>query len=201
MTAKTNLTSAEKQRKFIAAKKAAGLKRLVLWVQPEDVEAVRLVARQPHVLARYRVKAEQDLRSKFERDLGPKIKREVSARLERKTTRAMLVQRRAQARRTLAASDHPPELIRFLTRPPAISRNRLKSTGWLYDPVAAVWHLPDDPAQWPGAVRLLIELENTGSSAWRCRPDRSGALWEPLGRAAPVVAYCKKQRGSGTIEA
>ena len=150
------------QRKFIAAKKAAGLERLNLWVRPEDKERLKLICRQPHMLARLAARTERDLRSKFERDLGPKIKREVSARLERKTTRAMLVQRRAQARRTLAASDHPPELIRFLTRPPAISRNRLKSSGWLYDPVAAVWHRPDGPAQWPGAVRLLVELEKYG---------------------------------------
>ena len=150
------------QRKFIAAKKAAGLERLNLWVRPEDKENLKMISQQPHAMVRYRAKVERDLRSKFERDLGPKIKREVSARLERKTTRAMLVQRRAQARRTLAASDHPPELIRFLTRPSAISRNRLKSSGWLYDPVAAVWHRPDDPAQWPRTVRLLIELEKYG---------------------------------------
>ena len=162
MTAKTNLTSAEKQRRFVAAKRAAGLKRLVLWVQPEDVEAVRLVARQPHVVARYRLKVERDLRSKFERDLGPKIKREVSARLDRKTTRAMQRQRRAQARRMLAASNRPPELIRFLTKPPAVVRNDLKLAGWVYDPVAAVWHLPDHPADWPRTLRLLIELRPYG---------------------------------------
>ena len=162
MTAKTNLTSAEKQRRFVAAKRAAGLKRLVLWVQPEDVEAVRLVARQPHVVARYRVKVERDLRSKFERDLGPKIKREVSARLDRRTTHAMLVQRRAQARRTLAGSNRPPQLIRFLTKPPGVVRNDLKLAGWVYDPVAAVWHLPDHPADWPRTLRLLIELRPYG---------------------------------------
>ena len=41
-------------------------------------------------------------------------------------------------------------------------RNRLKFAGWLYDPVAAVWHLPDDPARWPKTVRLLDELEKYG---------------------------------------
>ena len=154
MTAKTSLTSAEKQRRFVAAKRAAGLKRLVLWVQPEDVEAVRLVARQPHALARYRAEVERELR--------PKIESKISGRLERRTMRAMLVQRRAQARRTLAGSNRPPELVRFLTRPPAKIRNRLKSSGWLYDPVACVWHLPDDPAQWPETERLLDELEQYG---------------------------------------
>ena len=142
------------QRKFIAAKKAAGLERLILWVRPEDKESLKMISQQPHALARYRAKVERDLR--------PKIERKISARLERRTMRAMLVQRRAQARRMLAASNRPPELIRFLTRPPAISRNRLKSSGWLYDPVACVWHLPDDPEKWPETERLLDELEQYG---------------------------------------
>ncbi len=63
------------------------------------------------------------------------------ARLRQKTERAMLVQKRAQA------------------RPPATVRNRLKAAGWLYDPVAAVWHLPTDPEEWAAARRLLDELE------------------------------------------
>ena len=142
------------QRKFIAAKKAAGLERLILWVRPEDKESLKMISQQPHAMVRYRAKVERDLR--------PKIERKISGRLERRTMRAMLVQRRAQARRTLAGSNRPPELIRFLTRPPAISRNRLKSSGWLYDPVAAVWHLPDDPEKWPETERLLDELEQYG---------------------------------------
>ena len=150
------------QRKFVAAKKAAGLERLNLWVRPEDKESLKMISQQPHAMVRYRAKVERDLRAKIERDLRPKIEREISARLKRRTMRAMLVQRRAQARRTLAASNRPPELIRFLTRPPAKIRNRLKSSGWLYDPVAAVWHLPDDPAQWPETERLLDELEQYG---------------------------------------
>ena len=36
---------------------------------------------------------------------------------------------------------------------------RHKSSGWLYDPVACVWHLPDDPKKWLDTVRLLVELE------------------------------------------
>ena len=142
------------QRKFIAAKKTAGLERLILWVRPEDKESLKMISQQPHALARYRAKVERDLR--------PKIERKISARLERRTMRAMLVQRRAQARRTLAGSNRPPELIRFLTRPPAKIRNRLKSSGWLYDPVACVWHLPDDPEKWPETERLLDELEQYG---------------------------------------
>ena len=162
MTAKTNLTSAEKQRRFVAAKRRAGLKRLVLWVRPEDVEAVRLVARQPHVVARYRVKVERDLRSEFERDLGPEIERDVTARLDRKTTHAMQRQRRAIAQRMLEASNRRPELIRFRNKPPSVKRNDLKLEGWVYDPVAAVWHLPDHPADWWRTERLLDELKIYG---------------------------------------
>ena len=142
------------QRKFVAAKKAAGLERLILWVRPEDKEMLKVICQQPHAMAR--------LAAQVERELRPKIESKISRRLERRTMRAMLVQRRAEARRTLAGSNRPPELVRFLTRPPAKIRNQLKSSGWLYDPVACVWHLPDDPAQWPETERLLDELEQYG---------------------------------------
>ena len=49
MTPKSSL---ENQRRFIAEKKAQGLKRLTLWVKPEDVEAHQLAAQQPHALNR-----------------------------------------------------------------------------------------------------------------------------------------------------
>ena len=142
------------QRKFVAAKKAAGLQRLILWVRPEDKESLKVICRQPHALARFRAEVEQELR--------PKIERKISARLERRTERAMLVQRRAQARRMLAGSNRPPELIRFLNKPSGRVRQQLKSSGWLYDPVACVWHLPDDPEKWPETERLLDGLEQYG---------------------------------------
>ena len=139
------------QRKFVAAKKAAGLKRLVLWVRPEDKERLKVICRQPHAMAR--------LAARTERHLRPKIESKISARLERMTMRAMLLQRRAQARRRLLAGNRPPELIRFLKKPSGAVRNQLTSAGWLYDPVACVWHLPDDPKKWLDTVRLLVELE------------------------------------------
>ena len=141
-----------------------------------------MISQQPHAMAR--------LAARIERELRPKIESKISGRLERRTMRAMLVQRRAQARRTLAASNRPPELVRFLTRPPAKIRNQLKSSGWLYDPVASVWHLPDDPAQWPEIERLLDELEQYGierlSLPLRSLLDvldalgASGTLWDVL---------------------
>ena len=143
------------QRKFIAARKAEGLERLILWVKPEDKSALKEIARQPHAIAKRRAEIEAEIR----RELGPQIKKRVEAELTRKTRRAMLAQKRAQARRQQAGSNRPPEMIRFKTRPPGAVRNRLKADGWWYDTVAAVWHLPNDPETWPATERLLDELD------------------------------------------
>ena len=141
----------EKQRKHVAAKKAQGLKRVVLWVRPEDAEAHKIAAEQPQALNRIRKTVE----ARIERETWARV----AARLDRRTERALLAQRRAQARRLQAGSNRPPEKIRFKSRPPGKIRNRLKASGWLYDPVAAVWHLPEDPETWPASQRLLDELD------------------------------------------
>lgn len=144
----------EKQRRYTAAKKAQGLKRIVLWVQPEDVVSLRLAAKQPHALAQQRAKVEAEI----ERQMWGKV----AAKLERRTERAMLAQKRAQARRQTAGSNRPPELIRFERRPPGAVRNRIKAAGWVYDPVAVVWHLPDNPEVWPDVQKLLDALDGYG---------------------------------------
>lgn len=148
-------TKHEAQRRFIAKKKEEGLKRLVLWVRPEDAETVKLVAQQPHALAQ----ARREISEQIKRELKPKVEAQVGKALRRKTERAMLAQKRKAARIHLATSNAPPELIRFEFRPPATVRNRLKSAGWLYDPVAAVWHVPENPNNWPEVEKLLAELE------------------------------------------
>lgn len=139
------------QRRYADARKAEGRKRIALWVREEDIDDLRLAARQSQALSK--------LKRQVIADLRPKIEAQVAGELTRKTRRAMLAQRRAQARRQAAGSNRPPELIRFVTRPPATVRNRLKAAGWLYDPIGAVWHLPDDPATWPATERLLDELD------------------------------------------
>ena len=144
-------TNRQKQRDYIAAKKAQGLKRLVLWVQPENVEAHRVAAEQPQALNR--------IRRRVEAEVERETRARVGARLDRRTERALLAQRRARARRLQAGSNRPPDMIRFLYRPPGKIRDRLKARGWEYDPVAAVWHLPDDPETWPDTERLLKDLE------------------------------------------
>ena len=146
------------QRKFIETRKAEGLERLTLWVKPEDKPALKEIARQPHAIAKRLAQIEAETR----RELEPQITARITAELERKTRNALLAQKRAQVRRQQAGSNRPPELIRFKARPPGATRNRLKASGCLYDPVAAVWHLPDDPETWPAIERLLDDLDRYG---------------------------------------
>ena len=154
----SKLSSTERQHRFVEAQKAAGLRRVVLWARPEDVDALKLAAKQPHSLAKLREEVRADLRKTLE----PAIKLQVEAELRRKTERAMLLQRRAQARRALSGANRPPECIRFENTPPAARRNALKAAGWLWDPVAMVWHLPTDPASYEATERLLDALEPFG---------------------------------------
>ena len=145
---------AERQRDFVAARKARGLRRVVLWLPPADVEAIRLAARQPHALAK--------LRARVEAEIEKEVRLRVTRKLERRTERAMLAQSRARARRQAAGSNRPPDMVRFTIGPPAALRDRLKAAGWLYDPVAAVWHLPTDPGRWEATEALLGEFEAYG---------------------------------------
>ena len=135
------------QKRFVEAKKAEGLKRVVLWARPEDVDALKTIARQPHAIAKLCKKVEEELR--------PAIKRKITAQLERKTRRSMYAQKRAAARQHLASSNSPPDMIRFERIPPEAVRSQLRREGWLYDPVASVWHLPTDPDKWPQVMELL----------------------------------------------
>lgn len=154
----SKLSNVEKQRKFVVAQKAAGLRRVVLWAQPEDVDALKLAAKQPHSLAQLRAKVEAELRKEIE----PRLRRKVEDQLYAKTHRAILAQKRAQARRAAIGANRPPECIRFEKAPPAVRREALKVAGWLYDPVAAVWHLPADPASYEATERLLEALSAFG---------------------------------------
>ena len=99
------------------------------------------------------------IEAEIRQELEPQIERWIAADLTRKTRHALLAQRRARARRLQAGSNRPPEMIRFRKRPPGKERERLKDQGWEYDPVAAVWHLPEDPEAWPATEKLLDELE------------------------------------------
>ena len=159
----------ENQKRFIEAKKSEGLARVILWARPEDIESLKMIAQQPHSIAKLRKKVEAET----VRKIGPKIRAQVKAELLRKTRRAMLIQKRAIAQRQKAGSNTPPEAIRFSRRPPATIRNTLKSEGWLFDPVAVVWHLPNDPSKWPEVQRLLDRLEEFGIIKLTI-PDKGG---------------------------
>ena len=63
-------TNLENQRRFVAAKKAQGLRKLVLWVRPEDVEAVQEIACQPRAIA----KRHKQVQARIERELRPSIR-------------------------------------------------------------------------------------------------------------------------------
>lgn len=144
----------EAQRRFVAEKQGQGLKRVVLWARPEDVGALKEIAGQPHAVAQHLA----DLRARIERELEPQIREEVAAKLRCRTGRAMLAQKRAEGRQRPVEANRPPECIRFTQRPPAATRERLKAAGWLYDPVVALWHLPDNPALWSATEALLAAL-------------------------------------------
>ena len=143
------------QQRFAQAQKEMGLKRLMLWVRPEDADTLKLAAKQPHSLAALRKKIEVEL----ERELRPIVKKKVEAKLRRRTERALLVQKRSQARKRLSGSNKPPECVRFNRIPPAALRDRLRAAEWLYDPVAVIWHLPDDPGAYGTSEALLRDLE------------------------------------------
>jgi hypothetical protein len=87
------------------------------------------------------------------------VKKKVEAKLRCRTERALLVQKRSQARKRLSGSNRPPECIRFNRVPPAALRASLKASGWLYDPVAVIWHLPGDPSLYETSEALLRALE------------------------------------------
>ena len=69
------------QQKFIAARKAEGLERLILWVKPEDKASLKEITRQPHAIAKRRAA----IKAEISQELGPQIERRVEAELTRKT--------------------------------------------------------------------------------------------------------------------
>ena len=114
--------------------------RLSLWVRVEDAESHQLAAWSPHAMGR--------LRDRLAAELAPEVRRRVALRMARQTDGAREMQERAGR----------PVRIRFVTRPPATARNRLKDAGWRYDPAGDVWIRPPDPARRDASAPLLEEL-------------------------------------------
>lgn len=153
------MSDAKERRKAAKARhaarmKAEGRRQIHLWVRDEDVAALQEAARSGHGLARLRAEA----LAKVETE----VREAVTERLELRTERALLAQARAEARQHPAGSNAPPARIRLGRRPPGTFRRRCREAGWRYDPVAAVWHLPDDPGRWAVASALIEEAEAAG---------------------------------------
>ena len=149
----------EAQRRHEAAQRAAGLKRIRLWVRPEDVAALQEAARSPHGLARLRKQALKEIKAELRDEVGERLKRE--------TEKAMVVQARADARAHPSGSNSLPPRVRFERRPPKSIRQKARYRGWLYDPVSACWWLPDDPDRWPASEALIEEAEAAGIAVQR----------------------------------
>ena len=73
-------TPLQNQQKFLAKKKEQGLKRVNLWVRPEDVESLKEIALQPHAIA----KRKREIETELNRTLEPDIKSSVKAELSRR---------------------------------------------------------------------------------------------------------------------
>ena len=99
-------TNAENQRQFVAARRAQGLKRVILWARPADVDALKTIARQPHAI----VKLHRKVKAELEAELRPVIEAKVRAKLYGQTERAMLAQMRDHRgfRPHPASSNRPP---------------------------------------------------------------------------------------------
>ena len=56
-------TARDRMRRFMARMRERGLKRIQLWVRPEDVPKIREAARQPAALARLRKEVWEELKA------------------------------------------------------------------------------------------------------------------------------------------
>lgn len=134
---------------------AQGRRRVELWIRADQVAEFQEAARTGHGLARLRREALADVRRE--------VRKSCAAELRRRTRKALLVQARKEARAVPAGANAPPSRVRFGVRPPMLVRWALRELGWRYDPVAAVWIVPqDDPATWDRSLRVLGELERMG---------------------------------------
>ena len=56
-------TARDRMRRFMARMRERGLKRIQLWVRPEDVPKIREAARQPAALARLSKEVREELKA------------------------------------------------------------------------------------------------------------------------------------------
>ena len=65
---------------LLQRKKKKGLKKVIFWVRPEDVESLKEIALQPHTIA----KRKREIETELNRTLEPEIKSSVKAELSRR---------------------------------------------------------------------------------------------------------------------
>ena len=69
------MTESERWARTVARKRKEGLKRLWIWVRPEDVEAVQEATLQPAALARLRKRALKKVKAEVSAELETQLKR------------------------------------------------------------------------------------------------------------------------------
>ena len=69
------MTASDRWARLVARKKKEGMKRLWIWVRPEDVEAVQEATLQPGALARLRKEALAKVEAEVSAELRAQLKR------------------------------------------------------------------------------------------------------------------------------
>ena len=69
------MTASKRWARLVARKRKEGLKRLWIWVRPEDVEAVQEATLQPGALARLRNQALEKVKADVSAELEAQLKR------------------------------------------------------------------------------------------------------------------------------
>ena len=65
---------------LLQRKKKKGLKKVIFWVRPEDVESLKEIALQPHTIAKLKREIETELNRTLEPDIKSSVKAELSRR-------------------------------------------------------------------------------------------------------------------------
>ena len=73
-------TTSKSSINLLQRKKKKGLKKVIFWARPEDVESLKEIAMQPHTIAKRKAEIETELN----RTLEPEIKSSVKAELRRR---------------------------------------------------------------------------------------------------------------------
>lgn len=147
-------SAATTTRDWRAAKERNGLKRIEVWVRPEDVAALREAARSPHALSRLRKKVRAEVRAELDV--------EAMRVLRRKARRDVLRQIRRDVQRVAAGSNAMPMFVKVTPPPPPVVVRLMRRSRMTFDPVRAIWSVPHDLDAQAAAVQIVGELDRFG---------------------------------------